>query len=69
MNMTRGVIGYLIPSYQGSDNLIKVVINAARSMGLCETGRKVIAIKGQNEESPDESNIMEVIDITDNLRE
>lgn len=46
MNMTRGVVGYLIPSYQGSDNLIKVVINGAKFMGLCETGHKVIAVRG-----------------------
>ncbi len=63
MNLSRGVVGYLIPSFQGTENLIKNVIGAAKSMGLCEVGHKVIAIHGSNEESPEESNIMEVIQV------
>lgn len=31
MNLTRGVIGYVIPSYQGIDSLLKMIINAAKS--------------------------------------
>jgi uncharacterized membrane protein YebE (DUF533 family) len=58
MNLTRGVIGYLIPSFQGVDNLIRAIIGAAKSQGLCDIGHKVIAIHGSNEESPDESNIL-----------
>jgi pyruvate kinase len=61
MNLTRGVVGYLIPSFQGTGNLIKMVISAAKSMGLCDIGHKVIAIHGSNEESPEESNILEVL--------
>lgn len=51
----------MIPSYQGVDNLIKQIINAAKSQGLCDVGHKVIAIHGSKEESPEESNIMEVL--------
>jgi len=41
--------------------LIKMIINAGKSLGLCDVGHKVIAIHGSHEESPEESNIMEVL--------
>ena len=63
MNLSRGVVGHVIPSYQGQENLIKNVVNHAKSLGLCEVGHKVIAIRGSNEESPEESNIMEVLTV------
>lgn len=61
MNLTRGVVGHVVPSYQGMDSLLKMIINAAKSQGLCDVGHKVIAIHGSKEESPEESNIMEVL--------
>lgn len=61
MNLSRGVVGHEISSFQGTENLIKATINAAKSLGLCDVGRTVIAIHGSNEESPEESNIMEVL--------
>lgn len=63
MNLSRGVTGYLLPSFQGTEQLIKQVINAAKALGLCEVGHKVITIHGSNEESPEESNIMEIVDV------
>jgi len=38
-----------------------MVINAAKSLGVCDLGHKVIAIHGSKEESNEESNIMEVL--------
>lgn len=63
MNLSRGCIGFLIGSFLGTENLIKSIIKAAKTMGIAETGHKVIAIHGSNEESPEESNIMEVLDV------
>ncbi len=63
LNTSRGVIGYKIPSFQGTDNLIQLVIRTAKDMGLCRQGNKVITIHGTQEETPDESNILKILDI------
>jgi len=36
LNCTRSVFGYKIPSYQGTDNLLHLVIKTAKEMGLCK---------------------------------
>ena len=63
LNVARGVTGYKIPSYQGTDNLVQLVIKQAKEMHLCKPGRKVITIHGTSEETPDESTILKIIDI------
>lgn len=63
LNTSRGVIGFKIPSFQGTDNLIQLVIKTAKEMGLCKTGNKVVTIHGSQEETPDESNILKILDI------
>lgn len=63
LNTSRGVIGYKIPSFQGTDNLLQLVIKTAKDMGLCKQGNKVVTIHGSNEETPDESNILKILDI------
>jgi len=63
MNMSRGVIGYKIPSFQGTDNLLMLVIKTAKEKGLCKSGNKVVTIHGSQEESPEESNILKILDI------
>jgi len=39
------------------------VIKTAKDMGLCKQGHKVITLHGTAEETPDESNIMKILDI------
>jgi pyruvate kinase len=63
LNTTRGVLGYKIPSYQGQAEVIKVVTDAAKQQGLVKSGGKVICILSHNEETPDESNILKIVDI------
>jgi len=63
LNCTRGVTGYKMPSFQGTDQLLQLVIKTAREMGLCQSGHKVVTIHGTKEETPDESNIMKILDI------
>ena len=63
MNLSRGVIGYKIPSFEDTDNLLQLVIKTAKEMNLCKQGHKVITIHGTAEETPDESNIMKILDI------
>jgi pyruvate kinase len=63
LNTSRGVIGYKMPSFQGTDSLLQLVIKTARDMGLCKSGNKVVTIHGTKEDTPDESNILKILDI------
>ena len=63
LQMTRGIIGLVIGSFQGSDNIIKNVIQTAKEQGLCESGNKIIALHSTNEENPDQSDIMEILTV------
>ena len=58
----RGVIGLKIPTFQGSDNVINFLIQEAKNMKLCKTGDKIAAIYGTQEETPDESNVMKILE-------
>lgn len=63
LSSTRGVRGYKIPSYQGQADVIKVITKVAKEQGLVKSGSKVVCVLSQNEETPDESNIMKVVDV------
>ena len=61
MNAVRGVIGLKIPTLVGQDNVIKNILEEAKSMDLCRAGDKVAVIHGIKEGSPDQSNIMKIL--------
>lgn len=64
MNTVRGCIGFKIPTFQGTENVIQFVISEARKMGLTNGGCQVAVIHGTNEDTPDESNIFKILDIS-----
>lgn len=66
MNTVRGCIGFKIPTFQGTENVIQFVISEARKMGLTNGGNQVAVIHGTNEDTPDESNIFKILDISEN---
>ena len=63
LNCSRGLIGFKIPSYQGTDNLLALTVQQAKERNLCKPGRKVISIHGTDEETPDESSVMKILDV------
>ncbi len=63
LNLTRGVVGYKIPSFQGTDNLLKTCITAAKELNFCKTGNKVVCIHSTKEEEPGISNLLKILDI------
>jgi len=63
LNCARGVIGFKVPSYQGTDNLLALTVQQAKERNLCKPGRKVISIHGTDEETPDESSVLKIIDV------
>lgn len=63
LQMVWGVTGYKIPSYQGTENLLRLVIEQAKAMKMVKKGHKAVCIHSSSEETPDESNIMKIIEI------
>lgn len=45
--------------------MVQHVIQEAKNLKLCKAGSKVAIIHGTNEDTPDESNIMKIVDVTD----
>jgi len=63
LNASRGTLGFKIPTFQGTENVIQFVISEAKKMGLTSGGSQVAVIHGTNEDTPDESNIFKILDI------
>jgi len=63
LNLSRGVIGYKIASFQGTENLLKSCIIAAKEMNLCKKGNKVVCVHSTKEEEPGISNLLKILDI------
>jgi len=63
--VTRGCLGFKIPTFQGTENVIQFVISEAKKMGLTQGGTQVAVIHGTNEDTPDESNIFKILDLNE----
>lgn len=50
-----------IPTYN-ADQVVGNVIQQAKDMGLVRAGEKIAIVHGTNEETPDESNVMKILD-------
>jgi pyruvate kinase len=61
-NASRGVVGLRIQGNADSDVAIKGAIEDAKSLKLVKVGAKCAVIHGSNEDTPDESNIMKIVD-------
>eukprot|EP00347_Sterkiella_histriomuscorum_P014148 403361980 len=64
-NMTRGVIGYKIPTHlkKLSDKLIGLVLKVAKEQELCIAGNKVLIFYTENEGKKNESVHFKLVDI------
>lgn len=64
-NLTRGIIGYKIPSFlqRQSDKLISLVLKVAKEQGLCLPGSKVLIFFTENEGKKNESVNFKLVDI------
>eukprot|EP00743_Colponemidia_sp_Colp-15_P000422 GILK01000483.1.p1 GENE.GILK01000483.1~~GILK01000483.1.p1 ORF type:complete len:511 (-),score=106.74 GILK01000483.1:182-1714(-) len=63
LQLTRGTICFRIPSFQGTDSLIRSALNSAKQMGLCASGDAVVAIHGVREEVPGSSNLLKIVTV------
>lgn len=64
LNLIRGVFGYKIPSFQNATQLLKIVIKAAKSMGLWKTGNTAITLRAVEGEGHDDSTLMEMLEVS-----
>ena len=62
LNASRGVTGMQVASYTDPSTVINSVIATAKEQKLCKAGCKVAVIYSTNEDSPDESNVMKIVD-------
>lgn len=61
MNCSRGVIGMAVPTYN-ADQVISQCISSAKEKKIVKAGQKIAILHGSNEETPDESDIMKILD-------
>lgn len=63
LNSTRGVFGNKIDDYKNQKDAIKSAVEAAKALGLVKAGGKIAVVLAENEETPDESNVMKVVNV------
>jgi len=63
LTLSRCLIGILIPSFHGIDNLIQRVILIAKKKGIAKSGGKVVCLHGSKEDQPEMSNLIKILDI------
>lgn len=63
LQITRGVISLQVPSFQGTDHVLRNAIAHAKELGLVKTGDRVVAVHGVQEEVSGHSNLMKVLDV------
>jgi len=63
MNCQRGVTSVKANADDDLDAQVKCAIDHARNLKYCKSGSKVVTIHGLNEDSPDESNVMKILNV------
>merc|ERR1712003_87984 len=59
----RGVIPMLTASFVGTDSVIEKALNRAKQDGIVKAGDFVVAIHGQKEECPGQSNLLKMVTV------
>jgi len=57
----RGVVPILTASFQGTDSVIAKALAHAKECGMVKTGAEIVAVHGQKEECPGQSNLMKMV--------
>ena len=61
MNSSRGIFGVPISSYNENE-VVAQCINTAKDQKMVKAGQKIAMVFGTNEDAPDESNVMKIMD-------
>ncbi|KAF8817953.1 pyruvate kinase PyK1 [Cardiosporidium cionae] len=60
----RGIFTYQVPSFQGTDHVIRNALEAAKALELVVPGDSVVAVHGIKEEIAGSSNLLKVVVVT-----
>ncbi|CEL92797.1 unnamed protein product [Vitrella brassicaformis CCMP3155] len=63
LQVHRGCLCLKVPSFQGTDHVIRNALEAAKEMGLVVPGNSVVAVHGMKEEVAGSSNLMKVVEV------
>jgi pyruvate kinase len=63
LNLVQGVIPFKIPSFQGTENLLRSLISTAKGMKLCKKGNQVVCVHSTKEEDPGISNVLKILEV------
>jgi len=63
MTIVRGGLTLKVPSYEGTDNLLRYAIEVAKERHLVNSGDSIIAIHGKNEADVNRANIMKILTV------
>ena len=60
-NVSRGLVGFKIPTFLGRDQLLLQIIAECKKRGFCIKDDTIVAVYGTQEEEPEKSNTMNVM--------
>jgi pyruvate kinase len=63
MNIQRGIIGIHCDDHIEIDEQVAHAIKEAKLLKLCSAGAKAVCLHGTNEDSPDETNVMKIMNV------
>lgn len=63
--INSGVVCLKVPSFQGIDAIVKYAVKEAMKKGYAKEGDRLVLVSGQNEEHPDDQNIMKILTATE----
>jgi pyruvate kinase len=59
--LVRGGLSLKVPSYEGTENLLRYAIEVAKNRGLVKSGDVCIALHGKSETDFNKANIMKIL--------
>jgi pyruvate kinase len=63
LKICRGVISLQVPSFQGTEHVIRSAIEHAKELGLVKAGDRVVVVHGVQEDVSGHSNLMKILDV------
>lgn len=63
LQVHRGIVALQVPSFQGTDHVIRNALERAKELGLVQRGDQVVAVHGMREEVAGASNLMKVVEV------
>jgi len=68
LSTSYGVICLKVPSFQGLENIIRYAVKNAVDIGVAKENESLVLLYGQNEEHPDQENIMKIVSATSQVK-